>query len=76
MCEVSRLLSLRKLSTTPYHPICNGLVEKFNGTLKGMLKTLCDEKSFAICIQGSFSRVFRIFSFSASVWSDSERASC
>ena len=44
MCEVSRLLSLRKLSTTPYHPICNGLVEKFNGTLKGMLKKLCDEK--------------------------------
>ena len=28
MQEVSRLLSIRQLSTTPYHPICNGLVEK------------------------------------------------
>ena len=44
MKEVSRLLSLRQLNTTPYHPICNGLVEKFNGTLKRMLKKLCEEK--------------------------------
>ena len=33
--EVSRLLSIRKLTTFPYHPACNGLVEKFNGTLNG-----------------------------------------
>ncbi|XP_053385664.1 uncharacterized protein LOC128550494 [Mercenaria mercenaria] len=38
MAEVSRLLSLRQLTTTPYHPMCNGLVEKFNGSLKQMLK--------------------------------------
>ena len=44
MCEVGRLLSLKKLTTSPYHPICNGHVEKFNGTLKSMLKKLCDEK--------------------------------
>nr|XP_006823664.1 PREDICTED: uncharacterized protein LOC100372741 [Saccoglossus kowalevskii] len=44
MCEVSRLLSIRQLSTTPYHPMCNGLVEKFNGTLKAMLKRLCSEQ--------------------------------
>ena len=31
-------------TTTPYHPMCNGLVEKFNGTLKKMLKRLCNEK--------------------------------
>nr|XP_054755693.1 uncharacterized protein LOC129261667 [Lytechinus pictus] len=37
MKEVSRLLSLRHIMTTPYHPQCNGLVEKFNGTLKRML---------------------------------------
>ena len=30
---VSRLLSLTQLVTTPYHPMCNGLVERFNGTL-------------------------------------------
>lgn len=34
MKEVSRLISMRQLTTTPYHPICNGLVERFNGTLK------------------------------------------
>lgn len=44
MREVSRLLSLRQLTTTPYHPICNGLVEKFNGTLKRMLKRMCEER--------------------------------
>ena len=32
MKEVSRLLRIRQLTTTPYHPMCNGLVEKFNGT--------------------------------------------
>ena len=44
MKEVSRLLSMRQLTTTPYHPMCNGLVEKFNGTLKTMLRRLCQEK--------------------------------
>ena len=38
MEEVSRLLSIKRLTTTPYHPICNGLVERFNGTLKKMLQ--------------------------------------
>ena len=40
MNELSRLLSLKQLTTTPYHPMCNGLVEGFNGTLKMMLKRL------------------------------------
>jgi hypothetical protein len=44
MSEVSRLLSLKQLTTTPYHPICNGLVEKFNGSLKQMLKRMCHER--------------------------------
>ena len=34
MQEMSRLLSINRLTMTPYHPICNGLVERFNGTLK------------------------------------------
>ena len=41
MREVTRLLSIRQLTTTPYHPMCNGLTEKFNGTMKSMLKRLC-----------------------------------
>jgi hypothetical protein len=44
MQEVSKLLSVNRLTTTPYHPMCNGLVEKFNGTLKTMLRRLCSEQ--------------------------------
>lgn len=44
MKEVSRLLSIKQLVTTPYHPSCNGLVEKFNGTLKSMLRKMCSER--------------------------------
>ena len=29
---------------TPYHLMCNGLVEKFNSTLKSIFKRLCNEK--------------------------------
>ena len=39
MKEVSRLLSIRRLTASPYHPACNGLVEKFSVTLKRMLRT-------------------------------------
>ncbi|XP_040068602.2 uncharacterized protein LOC120841708 [Ixodes scapularis] len=44
MKEVGRLLSVRRLLTTPYHPMSNGLVEKFNGTLKLMLRRMCQER--------------------------------
>lgn len=44
MKEITNLLSIRQLTTTPYHPMCNGLVERFNGTLKLMLKKMCQEK--------------------------------
>lgn len=44
MKEVGRLLSVKQLTTTPYHPMCNGLVEKFNGTLKRMLRRMCSER--------------------------------
>ena len=44
MKEVSRLLSMSQLVATPYHPMCNGLVERFNGTLKQMLKRMCTER--------------------------------
>ncbi|KAJ8027088.1 hypothetical protein HOLleu_32126 [Holothuria leucospilota] len=44
MKEVGRLLSIKQLNTTPYHPQCNGLVERFNGTLKRMLRKMCSER--------------------------------
>ncbi|XP_037526097.1 uncharacterized protein LOC119403222 [Rhipicephalus sanguineus] len=43
MKEFSRLLSVKQLPTTPYHPMANGLVERFNGTLKRMLGRMCQE---------------------------------
>ena len=44
MKEVTRFLSIKQITTTPYHPMCNGLTEKFNGTMKLMLKRLCSEQ--------------------------------
>ena len=44
MKEVNRHLSLQQLTTTPYHPMCNGLVERFHATLKQMLRRMCAER--------------------------------
>ena len=44
MTEVSRLLSIKQMVTTPYHLMCNGLVEHFHLVLKTMLKRLCQER--------------------------------
>lgn len=44
MVEVYRLLGIRGLTTTPYHAMGNGLCERFNATLKAMLKKLCRER--------------------------------
>ena len=44
MEEVYRLLSIRGLHTTAYHPQCNGLCERFNGTLKKMLVRMTSEQ--------------------------------
>ena len=44
MREVSRSLSVVQLQTTPYHTQCNGLVERWNGTLRRMLKKMAAKK--------------------------------
>ncbi|XP_062614536.1 uncharacterized protein LOC134276295 [Saccostrea cucullata] len=36
-------IKIKGITTTPYHPQANGKVERFNGTLKSMLKKLCME---------------------------------
>ena len=44
--ELLRVSGIRKSHTTPYHPMGNGSVERFNRTLGGMIRALSpDEKS-------------------------------
>ena len=43
MRDVCKLLGVAKLNTTAYHPQCNGLVERFNRTLKMMLRKHVDK---------------------------------
>ena len=38
MQDVCKLLGIKKLNTTAHHPQCNGMVERFNRTLKTMLR--------------------------------------
>ena len=38
MCDICALLGITKLNTTAYHPQCDGMVERFNRTLKSMLR--------------------------------------
>ena len=38
MLYVCKLLGTKKLNTTAYHPQCDGMVERFNRTLKPMLR--------------------------------------
>ena len=70
MREVSRLLSIKQLTSTPYHPICNGLVERFNGTMKQILKRLCAEEPrdwdrYINALPRSTAREYRIFRHSS-----------
>ena len=44
MREVTRLISVKQLFSSPYHPMANGLCEKFNGTLKKMLIRMSSEQ--------------------------------
>ena len=44
MKEVSRLLGVKQFHTSPYHPMANGVCERFNGTLKQMLRRMCQER--------------------------------
>ena len=45
MQEVSRLLSIRDLTSTPYHPVCNGLVERWKGALKTLYREVLKEST-------------------------------
>ena len=38
MQDVCKMLGIKKLNTTSHHPQCNGMIERFNRTLKTMLR--------------------------------------
>ena len=42
--ELWELLDVHKLRTTPYHPECDGLSERFNRTLISMISSFVNEK--------------------------------
>ncbi|GFN82032.1 gypsy retrotransposon integrase-like protein 1 [Plakobranchus ocellatus] len=44
MEEVMTMMGIQRRLSTPYHAQSNGMVERFNGSLKTMLRKLCTEK--------------------------------
>ena len=42
--QICRFFNVKPIKTTPYHPISNGAVERFNGTLKNMLRKLANNE--------------------------------
>ena len=44
LAELYRLLNVHSIRTTPYHPQTDGLVERFNQTLKAMLRRTVTEE--------------------------------
>ena len=54
MKDVCDLLGITKINTTAYHPQCNRLVERFNRTLKQMLRKHVEKrgKQWDTCLHG------------------------
>ena len=46
MKEICKLLNIHKTRTTPYHPQCDGLVERFNRKMLNMLASCAKENPF------------------------------
>ena len=42
--NIMELLQIHQLKTSPYHPQTDGMLERFHGTLKGMMRKTCRER--------------------------------
>ena len=78
MKEVLRLLQVKQLRTSVYHPQTDGLVERFNKTLKRMLKKamhMVEELGPAASSRAvrSTGGVHRILPLRAAVWTEAPR---
>ena len=51
MQDVCKMLGIKKLNTTSHHPQCNGMIERFNRTLKTMLGSTCLSLEFNTCME-------------------------
>ena len=76
MMEIYKLLGVKKVNTTAYHPQCDGVVERFNRSLIDMLsKTVqthgqdWDEKlPFILCLPCFYTTVHPRVTFLSDVW--------
>ncbi|KII61295.1 Retrovirus-related Pol polyprotein [Thelohanellus kitauei] len=71
--NLCKYLGIKKLRTTPYHPMCNGMVERTNRTLKEMLRSYVSEyqddwyKYLDLCLMGLRTSVNSSTKFSPSL---------
>ena len=49
LAEVHELLDIHKVRTSPYHPQCDGITERFNRTIQAMLSSYVDENQKNWC---------------------------
>ena len=45
LSKVMELLQIHHLKTSPYHPQTDGMLERFHGTLKGMMRKTCRQRN-------------------------------
>jgi hypothetical protein len=44
MGEIEKLLGIKPIFTTPWHPCCNGKCERLNGIIKAVLRKVCSDQ--------------------------------